>query len=76
MSPGRDRLGEIRARARKVGPRRLVLADGADPRAVKAARRLADDGIATVTLLGGPIALREAADRAGIDLSAIRLVTP
>ena len=76
MSPGRDLLAEIRARARKVGPRRLVLADGADPRAAQAARRLTDDRIASVTLLGGPIALREAADRAGVDLGGIELLTP
>jgi phosphotransacetylase len=76
MSPRRDLLAELRERARKVGPRRVVLADGADPRAVQAARRLTDDGIARVTLLGGPIALREAADRAGVDLAGIELVTP
>jgi phosphotransacetylase len=54
----------------------VVLADGADPRAAAAARRLTDDGIARVTLLGGPIALREAADRAGVDLSGIELLAP
>ena len=76
MSPRRDLLGELRDRARKVGPRRVVLGDGADPRAASAARRLTDDGFARVTLLGGPIALREAADKAGVDLDGIELVTP
>jgi phosphotransacetylase len=76
MTPGRDLVGELRARARKVGPRRVVLADGADPRAVRAARRLTHDRIADVTLLGGQIALREAADRAGVGLAGIELVTP
>ena len=76
MSPVRDLLGEIRARAKKGGPRRVVLADGADPRAATAARQLMDEGIARVTLLGGPIALREAADRAGVSLDGIDLVNP
>jgi phosphotransacetylase len=76
MSQRRDFLSELRARARRVAPRRVVLADGADPRAALAARRLTDEGIASVTLLGGPIALREAADRAGVALTGIELVTP
>jgi len=76
MSPRRDFLSELRERARKIGPRRAVLADGGDPRAARAARRLTDEGIANVTLLGGPIALREAADRAGVALTGIELVTP
>jgi phosphotransacetylase len=76
MSPTRDLLGELRERARKIGPKRVVLADGADPRAAQAARRLTDERVARVTLLGGPIALREAADRAGVDLAGIDLVTP
>ena len=42
----------------------------------RAARELMDDRIAAVTLLGGPIAVREAADRAGVDLAGIELLTP
>jgi phosphotransacetylase len=67
---------ELRERARRLGPRRVVLADGADPRAVEAGRRLTDDRIAAVTLLGGPIAVREAADRARVDLAGIELLAP
>jgi phosphotransacetylase len=76
VSSPRDLLVELRERARKLGPRRVILADGADPRAVEAARRLTDDRIAAVTLLGGPIAVREAADRAGVDLAGIELLAP
>lgn len=76
MSGGASLLAALRERARRAGPRRVVLADGADPRAAAAARRLTDDGIARVTLLGGPIALREAADRAGVDLGGIDLLAP
>ncbi|HET9332200.1 MAG TPA: phosphate acetyltransferase [Gemmatimonadota bacterium] len=76
MSSGAHLLAALRERARKAGPRRVVLADGADPRAAAAARQLTDEGIARVTLLGGPIALREAADRAGVDLAGIELLAP
>lgn len=72
----RDPLAELRDRARRAGPRRVVLADGADPRAALAARRLTDERFARVVLLGGPIALREAADRAGVGLEGIELVHP
>lgn len=55
---------------------RVVLADGADPRAVQAARILVDEGICDVTLLGGPFALREAADAAGVALEGIEVIAP
>ena len=76
MSSGAHLLAALRERVRKTGPRRVILADGADPRAATAARQLTDEGIARVTLLGGPIALREAADRAGVDLAGIELLAP
>jgi phosphotransacetylase len=76
MSAPRDLLADLRERARKLGPRHVVLADGADPRSVEAARRLADEEIARITLLGGPIAVREAADRAAVDIGGIEIVTP
>jgi phosphotransacetylase len=76
MSSPRDLLAELRDRARQRGPRAVVLADGADPRAARAARSLTEEGIARVTLLGGPIAVREAADEAGVDLAGIELVAP
>ena len=76
MTRSDELLTDLRERARAAGPRRVVLADGADPRAALAARRLTDGGIADVALLGGPIALREAADRAGVRLEGIELLHP
>jgi phosphotransacetylase len=73
MSPPRDLLGALEERARRAG---VGLAAGAAPRAAPAARRIVDEGIAAVTLLGGPIALRESADRAGVALEGIELVHP
>lgn len=43
---------DLRARAART-PRRVVLAEGADPRVAEAAERLADEKIATPILLGG-----------------------
>lgn len=75
MSRAEEVLGSIRERARRAN-RRIVLADGADPRAVAAARTLTDAGICRVTLLGGAISVREAADRAGASLDGIETVAP
>lgn len=66
----------IRRRASKTGCA-VVLADGQDPRAAGAARRLVDEGICRrIILLGGPYALREAADQAGIRLEGIETLAP
>jgi phosphate acetyltransferase len=53
-----------------------VLADGADPRAARAARTLADEAIARPVLLGDAIAIGEAADRAGVRLDGIERIAP
>ena len=71
-----DLIATLRRRAREGGPRTVVLADGADPRAARAARTLADQGIARPVLLGDTIALDEAADRAGVRLDGIERIAP
>lgn len=68
-------LEAIRSRARAAG-KRVVLADGEDPRAAAAARTLVDAGLCEVTLLGGAISLREAADRADVSLDGIDTIAP
>lgn len=71
-----DRLiADIRHRAAGKGMR-VVLADGADPRAIQAARILVDEEICDVVLLGGPFALREAADAAAVPLEGLETVAP
>lgn len=62
----------IRALAR-ARPRRLVLVEADDARVVGAAARLAALGLARVTLLGDPIAARETAAVAGVDLAGVAL---
>ncbi len=62
--------------AAKAHPRRLVLPEGHDERIVAAARRLQDDRVARVTLLGAPEELDAASARAGVSLGGINLVDP
>lgn len=75
MTRGETLLASLHARARGAG-RRVVLADGEDPRAVGAARALLERGLARPVLLGGPISLREAADVAGTSLAGIETIAP
>src|SRR2546425_3475448 len=48
---------------------RVVFPEGEDPRILKAARILADEGIAEPILLGDPDAMRRQADDAGVTRS-------
>jgi malate dehydrogenase (oxaloacetate-decarboxylating)(NADP+) len=60
----------------QLDPKRLVFPEGDDVRVVKAARILADEGIARPVLLGDPEAIRREADDAGITLDDIVLTDP
>src|SRR5438309_6307517 len=55
---------------------RIVFPEGEDPRILKAARILADDGIADPILLGDPDAIRRQADDAGVTLEDLKLANP
>src|ERR1043166_1860325 len=57
-------------------PQRIVFPEGDDPRILKAARILADDGIAEPILLGDPDAIRRQADDADVTLEEITLANP
>ena len=55
----------------------LVLPEGLEPRTVKAARIILDEGIATsVTLLGNPDEVKANAKNLGVDLTGIAIVDP
>ena len=56
--------------------RSVVLPEGDDPRIVRAARRLHDDGIARPILIGEPAALQETAASAGVSLDRLETVSP
>jgi malate dehydrogenase (oxaloacetate-decarboxylating)(NADP+) len=76
------RLGRAREVMRALSSRaqqaaqRIVFPEGDDPRILKAARILADEGIAEPTLLGDPDAIRRQADDAGVTLEDISLANP
>lgn len=58
-----DRIVE----AARASPRRIVLAEGADPRVVEAAARAGADGIARVALIGSESSIRDALAQRGAD---------
>ncbi len=57
-------------------PQRIVFPEGEDPRVIRAARILEDEGIAHPILLGDPDAIRRQADDAGLTLEELELATP
>ncbi len=76
------RLGRARAVMRgfssraQADPKRIVFPEGEDLRVIKAARVLADDGVAQPVLLGAADAIRRQADDGGITLEDIELANP
>lgn len=62
-----------RARARR---RTVVFPEGEDPRVLEAARRLADDAVAGIVLLGSRERIEAAADDFQISLGGFRLIDP
>jgi len=67
-----DILSRLHARAREAG-RRIVLPEGTEPRTVQAAAEAARRGVARVTLLGDPEAVRAVGRETGADLSGVAL---
>jgi len=57
-------------------PQRIVFPEGEDPRILRAARILADEGIAHPILLGDADAIRRQADDAAVTLEDIELANP
>jgi malate dehydrogenase (oxaloacetate-decarboxylating)(NADP+) len=76
------RLGRAREVMRGLSTRaqqqaqRIVFPDGEDRRILRAARVLADEGIADPILLGDPDVIRREADDAGVTLEDIALANP
>src|SRR3989442_6447173 len=60
----------------EVAAQRIVFPEGEDPRILKAARILADDGGGEPIMLGDRNATRREADDAGVTLEDITLATP
>ena len=75
MDPGRGLLQEVIREARRA-PKRIVLAEGNDPRVIKAASVLVGEGIAQPILLGLPEEIAQVASESGVDLEGVEVVFP
>jgi phosphate acetyltransferase len=62
--------------AARMSPMRVVLCEGEDPRVLAAAVRAGREGVARITLVGDPGAIRATAERAALTLDDIALVDP
>jgi len=75
LGPERQVMRGLITRAQQDPPS-IVFPEGDDPRILRAARILADEGIARPILLGDPNAIRLQADDAALTLEDIELVNP
>ncbi|MDP6944127.1 MAG: phosphate acyltransferase, partial [Myxococcota bacterium] len=75
MDPGRGMLQEVIREARR-DPKRIVLAEGNDPRVIKAASVLAGEGIARPILLGLEDDIARVAADVGVDLEGVEVIFP
>ena len=71
-----DFIDNVRTKAKKL-QRTLVLPEGTEPRTIRAARQLVDDGLAgKVVLLGAPADVEAAAKEVDTKLDGIEVVDP
>lgn len=54
----------------------IVLPEGSEPRTVQASRKIVDEGIAKVTLLGDPDEIKKVANETGTDLTGVAIIDP
>src|SRR5439155_659177 len=73
LGRAREIMRGLSSRAQQQEAQRIVFPEGEDPRILKAARILADEGIAAPILLGDPDVMRRQADDAGVTLEDIAL---
>ncbi len=70
-----DPLLLIRARA-KSKMKCVVFPEGTEPRTLQAARKIVDDGLASVILLGDERAIAETAHQAGLKIHSFDIINP
>jgi phosphate acetyltransferase len=68
-------ISEVRTKAKQLN-KTIVLPDAIDPRAMKAARILADEKIATPVLIGNTAAITAKASEEKIDLTGLKIIDP
>jgi malate dehydrogenase (oxaloacetate-decarboxylating)(NADP+) len=76
LGRAREVMRGLSTRVQQQKTQRIVFPEGEDPRILKAARILADEGIAAPILLGDPDVMRRQADDAGVTLEDVALVNP
>src|SRR3989475_4967866 len=76
LGRAREIMRALSSRAQQQEAQRIVFPEGEDPRILKAARILSDEGIAAPILLGDPDVMRRQADDAGVTLEDIALANP
>ncbi|MDQ8155721.1 MAG: NADP-dependent malic enzyme, partial [Gemmatimonadota bacterium] len=76
------RLGQSRSVMRGIqmrahrNPKRVVFPEGEDPKVIRAAYQLADEGIAHPILLGRPAQMQTRIDELGIALKGVTIIDP
>lgn len=68
-------LNQLTERA-KQNPAKLVLCESTDARILQAALRAQQQGIAEITLVGDPAAIKEAADKLELDINQLSIEDP
>lgn len=68
-------ISEVRSKAKQLN-KTIVLPDAVDPRAIKAARILADEKIARPILIGSTAAISAKAKEENVDLTGVTIVDP
>lgn len=68
-------ITEVRAKAKQL-KKTIVLPDAIDPRAIKAARIIADEALATPLLIGTASAIQAKAKEENVDLAGITIIDP
>ncbi len=68
-------LEEILSKAKK-NKKHILLPDATDERSIQAARRIVDEGIANISLVGNETAIREKADNMNVKLNGIFIIDP
>src|SRR5437660_3926883 len=76
LGRAREVMRGLSTRVQQQQTQRIVFPAGEDPRILKAARILADEGIAAPILLGDPDVMRRQADDAGVTLEDSALANP
>jgi phosphate acetyltransferase len=68
-------ISEVRAKAKQL-KKTIVLPDATDPRTLKAAKIIVDEGIATALLIGNTDTVQKIANEQNISLNGIQIIDP